>query len=215
MKIAFTIDALATSSEKAWRLCADMQTWRPCTFCEDMANGDANVHNQEQLRSWNGIRLKEDRDTGLVRKTRPGLFDFLMRGVFAHLVLHRFSPAPIPQKEWMLKQLSDLTPGTPWLLFLDTGGNFRTLDTTIDPIIGNIDIAVRGEIASSPAYVGESAVTNENMMDRLYRQFLSGWLEHMTTRRLNRFIPDVEKLKRESDILDALNRQQCEALPSP
>jgi len=43
------------------------------------------------------------------------------------------------------------------------------------------------------------------MMDNLYRQFLAGWLDHLTSSNMNVFVPDIEKLKAESDYIDAIS----------
>jgi len=84
------------------------------------------------------------------------------------------------------------------------------MDTRGAKIIGNLDIAVRGEIASSENFVGPKASNNEAMMNPLYHQFLAGWWEHLTTAQMAVFVPDVEKLKEESFYLEKIRGWQPE-----
>jgi len=210
MKLCFSIDALDASGAHAWRLLKDKKTWRECVYAEAIQGGDARIADKETAEDWAGCRLKKDKTYVLARKNKAGKFDFLMRGIFAHAVLHRLSPAPVPDKQQMLDCIAGLEPGTPWLLYLDTGGNFRALDSHSTPIIGNLDIAVRGEIASSEDYVGKKAVKNAEMMNETWLQFLAGWLEHLQSSNMSVFIPEVKKLKEECACLDAISRWQHE-----
>ncbi|RME83002.1 MAG: hypothetical protein D6771_06360, partial [Zetaproteobacteria bacterium] len=100
---------------------------------------------------------------------------------------------PIPDRAQLADCLRALAPGIPWLVYLDLGGVFRGLDTRTEPIIGNLRIAVRGEIASAPAYVGEAAAADALQVDTLFRQFLAGWVEHLHTGRTGIFIPEPEE----------------------
>ena len=138
------------------------------------------------------------------------MFDFLARGIFAHAVLHRLSAAPVPDRDQMLATIRDMQPGTPWLMYLDVAGHFRALDTLHHRIIGNLDIAVRGEIASSAEFVGPKAADDDKLTGELWRQFLGGWLEHLNTSKMAVFVPDVEKLKEEAAYLDAIRNWQHE-----
>jgi len=210
MKIAFSIDALDASGAHAWRLLDDEQTWRECVYAEPLDTHDARITDKETTEGWAGRRLKKDKTSVLAAKNKAGKFDFLMRGIFAHAVLHRLSPAPIPDKQQMLDCIGALKPGTPWLLYLDTSGNFRALDSHSASIIGNPEIAVRGEIASSEDYVGKKAVENNEMMNEIWLQFLGGWLEHLQSSNMNVFIPEVKKLKNESDYIEAIHHWQHE-----
>lgn len=210
MKLGLTMDALSAAGDAAWRLQADREHWLPCPFAADLRPDDALLESPGEAVHLAGQRMKKDRVLGLKPTGRPGLFDFLMRGIFAHPVVHRFSPAPIPDKTRMVATLSDLAPGTPWLLYLDLGGNFRTLDSGAARIIGNLDIAVRGEIASAAGYVGAEAAADARLMDEIYRQFLAGWLEHLKSRRLGVFVTDVEKLKDEATLVQAIASWQHE-----
>jgi hypothetical protein len=204
MKFGLSMDALSAAGDEAWRLQADRQHWQPCSFATDLRPGDAVLESPDEAVSLAGQRLKKDKALGLKPAGRPGLFDFLMRGIFAHPVVHRFSPAPIPDKAQMIATLAGLKPNTAWLLYLDLGGNFRALDSAATHIIGNLDIAVRGEIASSPGYVGTEAATDMRLMDDIYLQFLAGWLTHLKSRRLGVFVPDVEKLQDETTLRQAI-----------
>jgi len=206
LKTAFSIDALDAAGSHAWRLQGDMQHWRECIYAEALQDGDARLGASEAGK-FNGHRMKPDRELGLVMRGRPGTFDFLMRGIFTHAILHRLTTPPIPLREDMLTTIAELVPGTPWLLYLDQAAHFRRLDSSREPIIGNLAIAVRGEIASSAAYVGPEAVANETLMDRTWRQFLGGWLEHLQSRNMSIFVPDVEKLKSEADYLALIHKQ--------
>jgi len=203
VRLVFTIDALDAAGNNAWRLLEDEKNWRACIFAEDARLGDAQLTDQHLIGDLAGRRLHKDRQHVLAVKARPGMFDFLMRGIFAHAVPHRLSPAPVPDKEQMLDIIRQAKPGIPWLLHLDLAGNFRMLDTSSKKIIGNLTIAVRGEIASSGGYVGAEAAEKESLMDEIYRQFLAGWLQHLHTRRLGVFVPDVKKLESE----DALRQK--------
>ncbi|MDQ7057619.1 MAG: hypothetical protein Q9N62_03995 [Ghiorsea sp.] len=194
MKLFFSVDALSLLGNQAWRL-QDDKTWRDCEFGEDLKEGDAKLTDKEEVRNWVNIRLSKDKETGLKVKGKSGMFDFLMRGIFAHVIVHRLSPAPVPNKDIMIQTIAQAEVGTPWLLYLDLAGNFRMLHSEQTPIIANPDIAVRGEIASSAGFIGEEAVQNTEMMDTLYHQFVAGWLMHLETRRLSVFIPDTEDIR--------------------
>jgi len=208
--MCFSIDALSAAGDRAWRLLEDGRHWRACTYAEAIRSGDARIADRAVAEDWAGRRLKRDRELGLTAKERPGMFDFLMRGVFAHAVLHRFSPAPLPDKSQMLDVISRLEPGTPWLVYLNPAGHFQALDTSRDAIIGNLDIAVRGEITSSAGYIGERAAGNEPLMDEIYRQFLAGWCEHLDTSNMAVFVPDAEKLKPEQTYLEHIRNWRHE-----
>jgi len=210
MNRAFSIDALEASGKHAWRLQSDMQHWRPCTYAEVLEDGDAKLASPEEAEKLNGLRMQRDDDFGLIRRGKPGPFDFLVRGIYTHAVQHRLSPPPVPELNQMLDVIAGLTPGTPWLLYLDPAAQFCVLDTGRERIIGNLNIAVRGEIASSNAYVGPQAVEDDILMDRTWRQFLGGWLEHLQSGNMAIFVPDVEKLKSEADYLALIHKQQPE-----
>jgi len=209
MKLCFSIDALSASGAKAWRL-LENQSWRECIYGEALKDGDARLTDQQNAQNWSGRRLKKDKQLVLIPQNRAGTFDFLMRGTFAHAVLHRDSSAPIPEKEQMLESIASLQPGTAWLLYLNVAGQFTALDSGNTPIIANLDIAVRGEIASSGDYIGPRAARNETMMDELYRQFLAGWLDHLNSSNMNIFVPDAEKLKDETDYIKAIRNWKHE-----
>lgn len=212
MKLTFTIDALSARGDKAWRLQNDMESWRESTYSEPIHEDDAQISDRSSADEWVGKRLVTDKKHGLVAKEKAGKFDFLMRGIFAHAVLHRLSAAPLPGKAQMLDVMASLKPGTPWLLYLNVAGQFTTMDTTGAKIIGNLDIAVRGEIASSEEYIGPKAAGNEHMMDELYHQFIAGWDEHLQTSQMSVFIPDADKLKEESFYADRIQNWQPENL---
>lgn len=211
MRLGLSLDALSAAGDAAWRLQADLQHWTPCPFAADLRPGDALIEAPAEAAPWAGQRMKKDKALGLKPMGRPGLFDVLMRGIFAHPIVHRFSAAPIPEQDRMREAIAALAPGRPWLVYLDLGGNFRVLDSGEAPIIGNLDIAVRGDIASSPAYVGPQAAGDDRLMDEVYRQFLAGWLEHLKSRRLGVFVTDVEKLKDEATLKQAIDAWQPES----
>jgi len=190
MKLYFSVDALSITGDKIWRLQADNITWRSCRFGEPLKDGDAKLTDKEEVRNWVNVRLVKDKDSGLKVKGKLSVFDFLTRGIFSHVVVHRLSAAPLPNKDIMLQTIAQAEVGTPWLLYLDLAGNFRMLHSEETPIIANPDIAVRGEIASSADFIGEEAAKNEKMIDSLYLQFVAGWLTHLKTSRLSVFIPD-------------------------
>jgi len=210
MKLCFTIDALAASGDDAWRLLEDRVNWRACIFAEDAKEGDAKLTLPADVAAWPGRRLKKDKSHVLAAASRPGLFDFLMRGIFAHAIPHRFAPPPIPGKDQLISAIQAVEPGRPWLPYLDLAGHFRMLDTSRGSIVGNIDIAVRGEIASSADYIGAKAVANSVLMDESFRQFLAGWLQHLKTRRIGVFVPDAEKLEPEDKIIAQIRDWQYE-----
>ncbi len=210
MKLCFSIDALDAAGSHAWRLLDDEKTWRECIYAEPLNTHDARIEDKKIAENWSGCRLKKDKIYTLIRKNKAGRFDFLMRGIFAHAVLHRLSPTPIPDRQQMLNCMAKLDPGMPWLLYLDAGGNFRALDSHITRMIGNLDIAVRGEIASSEDYVGKKAVENSPLMNEIWLQFLAGWLEHLHTSNMGVFIPEVKKLKEEADYIEAIRDWQHE-----
>jgi len=212
MKLFFTIDALSARGDKAWRLQSDMESWRPSTYAEAIQAGDAEITTREQAESWTGRRLVADKEFGLIAKEKAGRFDFLMRGIFAHAVLHRMSAAPLPNKDQMLDVMKSLKPGIPWLLYLNPAGHFFGMDTRGAKIIGNLDIAVRGEIASSEDYIGTKAAENESMMNTLYHQFIAGWWEHLTTAQMAVFVPDADKLREESFYIEKIENWLPEGL---
>jgi len=209
LNLCFSIDALSPSGAKAWRL-QENGDWRECVYAEPLQTGDARITNRSDAEYWLNRRMKTDKEHGLAPRQKAGRFDFLMRGIFAHAVLHRLSAAPLPDKQQMIDCVAQLAPGTPWLVYLDTAGHFRGLDTANASIINNLDIAVRGEIASSPAYVGPDAAADTQRMDLLYQQFLAGWLDHLNSSNMNIFVPDPEKLKPESEYIDAIRSWQHE-----
>lgn len=209
MKLCFSIDALSAAGDKAWRLLEDGQHWRPCTFAEALQPCDGRLTDRETLQSWVGQRLKTDKELTLTARGKPGMFDFLMRGIFAHVIVHRLSAAPVPGKEELRQCMVAASPGTPWLIYLDLAGHFRVLDTTANRIIGNIDIAVRGEIASSEAFTGPAAAGKDAYIDGLYHQFLAGWREHLNSGHMAIFVPDAEKLEE----LDQIRQRILEWTP--
>jgi len=194
MKLYFSVDALSLLGDKAWRLQED-KSWRVCKFGEPLASNDAKLTEKEEVSSWVNVRLKKDKALGLKVSGKAGMFDFLMRGIFAHVIIHRLSAAPVPNKDIMIQTIAQAEVGTPWLLYLDLAGNFRMLHSEETPIIANPDIAVRGEIASSASFIGEEAIKNEDMMNTLYHQFVAGWLMHLETSRLSVFVPDTEDIR--------------------
>lgn len=209
MKILFSVDALSPAGDKAWRL-QNNRSWRQCTYAEPLQPGDAELTDREEIAYWPGRKMARDKEKCLVPKEKAGMFDFLMRGIFAHVVIHRFGSAPVPDKAQMTTLLETLTPGTAWLLYLDTAGHFQALDSNKTPIIGNPDIAVRGEIASSPDYVGAKAAADERLVNESYLQFLAGWLEHLKTHQMAIFVPDREKLRDEADYRQEIEQWQGE-----
>jgi len=203
MKLSFSIDALSPSGAKAWRL-LENDSWRECIYAEALKDGDATISDKKSAEDWSGRRLRKDKQLVLVPQQKAGRFDFLMRGVFAHAVLHRISAAPIPAKAQMISCFNSLEPGTAWLVYLNVAGQFKALDTGKVSIMNNLDIAVRGEIASSEDYIGPKAAAKEDMMETLYRQFLAGWLVHLKSSNMNVFIPDPEKLKEEEACIEEI-----------
>ncbi len=189
MQIRFTIDALIDSGKKAWRLLADEQKWRPATFAEDLAAGDALLCSEDAVRAHIGLRMVVDRQLGLVRKGRAGMFDFMQRGIFSHAIVHRMDVAPLPDRQQMLDALAAMRPGRPQLLCLDLGALFRGREAT--GLIHNPAIAVRGEVASSASFIGGEAAANEKYTAILWQQFCAGWWQHLSSRRINCFVPDV------------------------
>jgi len=210
MKFFFTIDALSASGDKAWRLQSDRKSWRPCTYAETASEADARIYETSESEGLTGRKLKKDSDHGLVIKEKTGTFDFLVRGIYSHAVLHRLNVAPLPGKDQMLDTIASLPPGTPWLVYLNVAGQFKAIDTKNSRIIGNLDIAVRGEIASSEEYIGPKAAEKEQMMDELYHQFIAGWDEHLQTSQMAVFVPDTDKLKEESFYADRIENWQPE-----
>jgi len=209
MKTCFSIDALSPSGANAWRL-LENDSWRECVYAEALKAGDKQITDKKSAEQWSGRRLKKDRDAILIPQKKAGTFDFLMRGIFAHAVLHRSSSAPIPAKEQMIACYKALKPGTPWLVYLNVSGHFMALDTSKVSIMINLDIAVRGEIASSEEYVGPIAAAKDTMMNELYKQFLAGWLDHLKSSNMNVFVPDPEKLKDDADYIEEIRNWQCE-----
>jgi len=190
----FSIDALSAAGDKAWRLLDDRQHWRTSSFTENLHDTDARLQAQDEVSEWVGRKLIKDADLGLKPASRPGIFDILMRGIFAHAIVHRLSPAAIPDKGSLADTVKRSEPGQPWLIYLDLSGHFRALDTSEKSILANTQIAVRGEIASSPDYIGAKAACNEVLINDLYRQFLEGWYNHLQSRRIGLFVPDREKV---------------------
>ncbi len=214
MKLYFSIDGLSAAGDKAWRLLEDEQHWRRCRFAEILKPGDARLTDRKTLQSWAGRRLKADKAFLLMPGGRPGRFDFLMRGIFAHTIIHRLSAAPLPGKDDLRQCLATSAPGTAWLVYLNLAGQFRALDTASNRIIGNPDIAVRGEVASAAGYVGEKAAASNDYVAGLYHQFLAGWLMHLQSRRLNVFVPDSEKLEEPEKIRQQILEWQPESCAS-
>lgn len=206
MKAFFSMDALDAADNRAWRLLDDEKTWRECVYAEPIQKHDARITDKKTIEYWAGRRLKKDKTYVLAGTNKVGKFDFMMCGTFSHAVLHRLSSAPVPDKQQMIDCIAGHEPGTPWLVYLDISGRFRAIDTHTVGIIGNPDIAVRGEIASGEDYIGQEAAENAAMMNEIRLQFLAGWLEHLQSSNMSVFIPDVTQLKEESDYIDAIHR---------
>jgi len=211
MKIVFSVDALPAIGKQAWRLQQD-ESWRPCVFAEPLQSGDAQLTDKKEVSAWVDVRLEKDKDKGLKVKGKIGVFDIFVQAILAHIVVHRLSPAPIPDKTQMLQTIAKAKAGTPWLLYLDLAGNFRMLNSEKHTLIGNPDIAVRGEIASTEDYVGEKAAQNQEAMDTLYHQFLAGWLMHLQSKRLGVFIPDAKELHTLESCLTQIKAWQHEVI---
>lgn len=209
MNLCFSIDALSPSGAKAWRLQQD-NSWRRCIYAEPLKGGDACITDKAEAESWLNRRMKQNKTDTLVPQQKAGRFDFLMRGIFAHAVLHRMSSAPLPEKAQLIACCTALPPGTPWLIYLDVAGHFRAIDTSSVSILENLDIAVRGEIASAAGYIGPAAAADVERMNALYHQFLAGWVEHLHSSNMNVFVPDSEKLKPEADYIEAISSWQPE-----
>ncbi|MBF0281084.1 MAG: hypothetical protein HQM07_00725 [Zetaproteobacteria bacterium] len=212
MKFGFTIDALSSSGKEAWRLEKECGSWRSITYAEPLQISDALLTEPDELSQWLNMRMQKSRELGLTPYKKSNPFDFLMRGVFTHLVLHRLSAAPIPDQVQMVKTIASLAIGTPWLLYLNVAGQFEALNTQTDSILKSVVIAVRGEIASSPEYIGVEAAKNEEMMAVLYVQFLGGWLEHLKTKNMQVFIPDAKDVKEKEAWLQAIADWQPEGV---
>jgi len=210
MKLHYSIDALTSSGRKAWRLQKDLQHWRACIYAETTQISDATFTDQDQAQAWTMLRMQKHHDFILIPKQKAGTFDFLMRGIFTHAVLHRESSAPIPEQQQMLQLITSLEPGTAWLVYLNVAGHFKALRANHEKIIGNLDIAVRGEIASSANYIGAHAACDEALMNSTYHQFLGGWWEHLRTSNMGIFIPDVEKLQEQQEYLAFIRSWQPE-----
>jgi hypothetical protein len=110
----------------------------------------------------------------------------------------------------MIKTIANAEIGIPWLLYIDIAGSFRMLHSEETPIIGNPDIAVRGEIASSEGFIGKAAAENTEKMDELYLQFIAGWLTHLKTRRLSVFIPETKDIDSLEDYIEKIQAWQHE-----
>jgi len=210
MKMAFSLDALSSSAQKAWRLKQDQQ-WLPCTFAQDVEANDLLITQKNAVKPWQGKRLKQSKQ-GMVISEKAGFFDFLMRGIFIHPTLHRFSPAPLPSKENIIHCIHTATANKAQLLHLNLAGQFQLLDIAKHNIIANLDIAVRGDIASSSEYLG--ATVKLESLDTLYLQFLSGWLEHLQKKRLGIFIPELRKTQPEDELMHDILNWQAQPLPS-
>lgn len=209
MNLCFSIDALSPSGAKAWRL-LENDSWRECIYAETLKDGDARITDKKSAETWSGLRLRKDKELVLVPQKKAGTFDFLMRGIFAHTVLHRSSAAPLPTKEQMISCIHDHPAGTPWLVYLNVAGQFKAIDTSSTSILNNLEIAVRGEIASSEDYIGPKATETEKMMDTLFRQFLAGWLDHLKSSNMNIFVPDPEKMNEEEKYIEEIQNWQHE-----
>ncbi len=211
MRCYFSIDALAASGDASWRLQQDEQTWRCCTFAEALQADDCRMTEQSDAAAWHGRRLKREKDQ-LQAQEKAGRFDFLTRGIFAHAILHRCSVVPIPDLLQMREVVKRHEAGTPWLLYLNIAGQFVMLDTLTTSIMGNLNIAVRGEIASSPAYVGEEAACDDVLMTKIYHQFLAGWWQHLHTSRMGMFVPEASALRPLEEYTAHIDGWQAESL---
>jgi len=190
MDIIFTIDALIDSGKQAWRL-TDNSVWRSTSFADDLQADDAMLTNTSTIQERLGLRMRQDPQLGLVPRGKSGLFDFLQRGIFTHAIVHRTSSAPTPDKAQMCATIAAMEPGSAQLLYLDLGGIFRSRPAT--DLVHNIAIAVRGEVASSSPFIGSEAADNSAYTDGLWQQFAAGWLQHLTSRRINCFVPNLEQ----------------------
>jgi len=209
VNIAFSLDALSSSAQKAWRL-NDKDQWTACDFSQDIRTHDKLVHDPKALQQWQNKRLKKT-NKGMVVSQKAGFFDFLMQGIFIYPVLHRFSEPTLPNKDDLANCIYTATAGKSQLLFLNLAGQFQRFYTENNPIIGNPNIAVRADIISSPQYLGENV--SHAHIDTLYLQFISAWLEHLQCKRLGIFIPELRKTKPEAEIIDEITHWQPQHLP--
>ncbi len=212
MRLCFTVDALIDSGKEAWRLLEDRRQWRSATFAEDMRRGDALLCDTEALRAMIGRRMTKDRRLGLVARSKAGAFDFLQRGIFTHAVVHRTGSAPLPEKAQMVATIAAMEPGAAQLLYLDLGGLFRSRPAT--DLVHNPAIAVRGEVASSSAFIGEDAARNDDYTAIVWQQFVAGWWQHLTSRRINCFVPNLEQCPPAEEMLAKIAQFVPERLPS-
>ncbi len=213
MKLFFSVGAMPQVGKKAWRL-QDDGTWRSCTPGEPLKEHDAKLTDKKEVSNWINVRLVEDKETGLKAKGKVRLFDFFVSGILSYVTVHRLSPAPVPDKAQMINAIAQAEVGKPWLLYIDLAGNFRMLNSDETPIIANPDIAVRGEIASSQAFIGKQAAQNTEKMDELYLQFIAGWLTHLETRRLSVFIPETKDIHSLEDCIEKIKAWKHEELPN-
>ncbi|MDX8413222.1 MAG: hypothetical protein R8J85_03970 [Mariprofundales bacterium] len=190
MNIIFTIDALMDSGKQAWR-CTDNSAWRTASFAEHLQANDAMLTETSSIQERLGLRMRQDPQLGLVPCGKSGVFDFLQRGIFTHAIVHRTSSAPLPDQAQMCSTIAAMEPGYAQLLYLDLGGVFRSRPAT--DLIHNLAIAVRGEVASSAPFIGAEAAQNSDYTNGLWQQFAAGWLQHLNSRRINCFVPNLEQ----------------------
>jgi len=216
MNIVFTIDALIDSGKEAWRLTANQAVqgqplWRGAKFAEALQRGDYMAESGDAIHHQLGLRLRKDRQFGLVQCGRSGVFDFLQRGIFTHAVVHRLGGAPLPDVAQLRSTIAAMAPGQAQLLYLDLGGVFRSRPAT--GLIHNIAIAVRGEVASSAQFLGEDAAANDDYIAMLWQQFAAGWWQHLSSRRINTFVPPLEQCPPAEESLQKVARFVPEVLP--
>ncbi len=215
MNYGFSIDALSASGKQAWRLqTGPKQQWQACVFAAKLRPSDACIESKQEAQNWIGCRFKKDDKYGLIKSKKTGVFDFLSRGIFGHAILHRFSIAAMPSFEQMQEAIGQANPGTASLPYLSPAGHFAILDSQQTPIIGNLDIAVRADIASDPAFIGKQAVKNTAAMQLLYQQFMFAWLQHLQSGRMGLYIPASEGLTPLKKILKSIDHWQAETCAS-
>jgi len=207
VNIIFTIDALIDSGKQAWRLTADQQQWRSVTFAENLHADDAMLTDADGIRDQLGLRMTKNRQFGLVHQGKAGMFDFLQHGIFTHAVVHRTGSTPLPDKGQLRTTIAAMQPGSAQLLYLDLGAVFRSRPAT--DLVHNLALAVRGEVASSAPFIGK----NDDYIAMLWQQFAAGWLQHLVSRRINCFVPNLEQCPPVEETLVKIARFAPEPMP--
>lgn len=184
-----SIDALAPSGSKAWRLKTD-EGWRTARFAEPLSPGDFTTEDPAVVRRWLAGRITRVRRDEITWSAAPERSMLAPGEVSLHAIVHRRQAPRLPEREALQKAIGEAQPGAHNVICLDLEGNFLVRDARTEPVIGDPAIAVHGDSLTTSTDIGPQAARNDQYVDRIYREFLATWERHLHSGRTNLYAGD-------------------------